>query len=195
MAERKKTDQVLPLAALALAWLIPGAGHVYLGRPVRGGIIFLTIAATFWAGMAMGGVMTVDKQTERWWFVADMFAGVHGLVGWRLSERVYHRLSVELEAKRRFQEQKKDLAGQYSRAPRQALRDLRRQYFQEMLARDGLALAAPTDNVARAYAGVASLLNLLCIFDAVILALMRSAAQPPPHAKNKRQGASKAEAT
>jgi hypothetical protein len=35
-----------------------------------------------------------------------------------------------------------------------------------------IALVAPTDTVARAYSGVAGLLNLLCIFDALMLAMM-----------------------
>mgnify|MGYP000853354412 CR=1 FL=1 len=34
------------------------------------------------------------------------------------------------------------------------------------------------DNVARAYAGIAGLLNLLCIFDATILALMGRFGEP-----------------
>ena len=35
-----------------------------------------------------------------------------------------------------------------------------------------MARAAPMDSVARAYSGTAGLLNLMCIFDAAILALM-----------------------
>ena len=33
-------------------------------------------------------------------------------------------------------------------------------------------LVYPTDVVARAYAGIAGMLNLLCIFDAVVLAML-----------------------
>ena len=74
---------------------MPGAGHLYLGRPVRAAIIFLTIGATFWAGVAMGGVMTVDSRNERWWFIAEMFTGFHGLAAWRLEEKVTARLAAE----------------------------------------------------------------------------------------------------
>ena len=65
MAKEKKKSRPIPLVALIVAWLIPGAGHVYLGRTVRGIIIFLTISATFWTGVALGGVMTVDYRGER----------------------------------------------------------------------------------------------------------------------------------
>ena len=84
----------LPLVALALSWLIPGAGHAYIGRLGRGIIIFLTIAATFWGGVAMGGVTTVDYQNERWWFVAEMLTGVHGIVGWQRQRALMRDLSL-----------------------------------------------------------------------------------------------------
>jgi hypothetical protein len=42
----------------------------------------------------------------------------------------------------------------------------------------GLALATPMDNAARAYTGIAGLLNLLCIFDVVALSLMGAASEP-----------------
>ena len=64
------------LLAFALAWLVPGAGHAFVGRPWRGLIIFLAIGATFWGGVAMGGVMTVDQKEQKWWFAAEMLTGV-----------------------------------------------------------------------------------------------------------------------
>ena len=46
------------LLATFLAWLVPGAGHVMLGRTLRGVIIFIIIGAMFWTGVGLGGVMT-----------------------------------------------------------------------------------------------------------------------------------------
>jgi hypothetical protein len=40
------------------------------------------------------------------------------------------------------------------------------------LQKEGLVMLYPTENVARAYAGVAGMLNLLCIIDAIILSFM-----------------------
>ena len=140
------------MLALLLAWLVPGAGHMYLGRYVRGLILLLTISGLFWSGVAMGGVLTVDYEAERWWFIADMFAGVHGLVSYYRQKNVYEALRRDPEVVQ-------------SAGPTEAVIDKR-------LNDKGLALVHPVDNIARAYAGIAGLLNLLCMFDAAVLALM-----------------------
>jgi len=145
--KHKRKFKPIPVLALFLAWLVPGAGHVYLGRTTRGIIIFLVISATFWAGVAIGGAMTMDYQNERWWFVAEMGTGIHGLVAWHRQNQLVERIKND-------------------KAP--ATKD----EMDAFLASEGLYLAYPEDTVARAYAGVAGMLNLLCIFDAVILAVM-----------------------
>ncbi|MFA6132901.1 MAG: DUF6677 family protein [Phycisphaerae bacterium] len=167
MTKKNAHFRLVALLAMALAWLIPGAGHLCVGRPVRAAIIFLTIGATFWAGMAMGGVMTVDSRNERWWYIAEMFTGVHGLAAWRLSEKVTSRLAAEANiplsnpggldfGQQVIMDQKYDQAG--------------------------LALVSPTDTIARAYAGVAGLMNLMCIFDALMLGMMGLRGEPRPAA-------------
>ena len=94
-----RQDRPGPIALLVflLAWLIPGAGHAYVGRPVRAGIIFTVIAATFWSGVAIGGVMTVDYENERWWFAAELLTGLHGIVGWHRQRMVYRELAADSE--------------------------------------------------------------------------------------------------
>jgi len=168
MARRKKPYRPNPPLTLLLAWLIPGAGHVCIGRPLRGVIIFLVICATFWAGVGIGGVMTVDPRAagaERWWFVSEMLAGVHGIVGWQRQERVYRKVTSDLP----------DSIGPFNRAEAES----RRVYaVNKALADKGLALVYPTDVVARAYAGIAGLLNLLCMFDATALAMMGTFGEP-----------------
>jgi len=160
----KTTHRPNALLALALAWLIPGAGHAYIGRLRRGIIIFITITVTFWAGMAMGGVLTVDPRTERWWFFAEMGAGAHGLIGWRLSHAVYDRLEDDPAI---------------GSPPRTAAGLVHyQQVIEKRQADDGIALVAPMDSVARAYAGVAGLLNLLATFDVTTLALMGVRGEP-----------------
>jgi hypothetical protein len=161
MSANKRKSRPIAFVAMFLAWLVPGAGHAYIGRPLRGLILFVTIGATFWTGVAMGGVMTVDSRTERWWFAAQMLAGMHGLVGWHRQQQVY----TELMSEHGLTVPATTLEG-----------DLR---IDQTLARERLALVSPLDTVARAYAGVAGLLNLLCMFDAVMLALMGVANKPP----------------
>jgi TM2 domain-containing membrane protein YozV len=161
--KRRKSQAELALdagVAGVLAWIVPGAGHLYLRRPVRGIIIFVTIAALFWGGVAMGGVLTVDQYNERWWFAAQMLAGIHGLTSWQRQTALYDRMMNGPDGLR---EPLPDPGGEISLAQLE---------MDEALARDKVALVAPTDTVARAYAGVAGMLNLMCIFDAIALALI-----------------------
>jgi uncharacterized protein DUF6677 len=78
---------LIPLVGLA-AWVLPGAGHVLAGYPKRGRIIFLTIALTFWGGVAIGGVRhTVDAQRQRLWFMAQICTGSHGIAAYYWGNR------------------------------------------------------------------------------------------------------------
>jgi hypothetical protein len=136
-----------------LAWLVPGLGHIYAGQRKRGWILLITIAATFWSGVAVGGVQSTvlpkmppdpitkraprDRQT---WFVAQMFCGVHtlatlGLGEWRTARVGVHRADFTAE------------------------------------------------DLAIIYTGVAGLLNLLVILDAVAACdpnYVRLGSRPPP---------------
>jgi hypothetical protein len=162
MASRKRNPN--PALALVLAWLIPGAGHVYARRPLHGIILFIVITATFWTGMGFGGALTVDPRADRWWFMAESITGVHGIVGYVRQKRIYADIAQkhpELADPRDRDRIKIDNARELNQ-------------LDTILAEKGIALVYPTDVVARAYAGVAGLLNLLCIFDATMLALMGS---------------------
>ncbi len=163
MAKKLKPEIAVFLAA-GLAWLVPGAGHAFLGRGKRGIIIFVTIAATFWAGVAMGGAMTCDARYERWWFITQMFSGVHGLVGWHRQKAVYQRVDPQL-----------DPVGHPSAGRRP---NPRRMDTDRILIKDNLAVVYPVASAARAYSGVAGLLNLLCVFDAACLALLGVSGEP-----------------
>jgi TM2 domain-containing membrane protein YozV len=48
-----------PLLTALVAWLVPGAGHLLLGRRGRGAIIFATVLVTFLIGILMHGSMFV----------------------------------------------------------------------------------------------------------------------------------------
>jgi hypothetical protein len=175
MAEKSITRKPLAPIAMALAWIVPGAGHVYIGRPVRGLIIFFVIGATFWGGMAIGGVMTIDSETEPWWFAADMLTGAHGMGAWQYQRRIYEGLQIDAVR----EADSRNIPIGMSRGEWQRI------LIDQKLAEENLALVAPTETVARAYCGVAGMLNLLCIFDAAMLAAMgvvgeqRSKAQAP----------------
>ncbi|MGC9455039.1 MAG: DUF6677 family protein [Phycisphaerae bacterium] len=145
------------LIAAFLAWIVPGAGHFYIGRRIRAVVIFVTIGATFWTGVAIGGVMTVDRRYEPWWFAAEMVTGVHGLVGWQRSRAEYNKL---------MREGRIEVEVPLGTSPKLAERMTVDAKLQDK------ALVAPADTIARAYSGVAGMLNLMCIFDAAVLSAM-----------------------
>ncbi|MBT3278549.1 MAG: hypothetical protein HN909_04080 [Phycisphaerales bacterium] len=158
-----------------LGWLIPGAGHMLLGQVKRGLIIFVAISALFYTGVAVGGTMTVDRQSEPYWFLAQMGSGAHGLVGWYRQDQVYRELLAEpgfVEAAGRL----------VDRMPNKQMA------IDARLAKRGIALTYPEDNIAHAYTGVAGMLNVLCAFDAAMLALMIGAKKRAARLETQSEG-------
>ncbi|HZS55409.1 MAG TPA: DUF6677 family protein [Bryobacteraceae bacterium] len=44
-----------PITTCIIAWLVPGAGHFFVGRKGRAAIVFATVAACFGVGLLMNG--------------------------------------------------------------------------------------------------------------------------------------------
>src|SRR5689334_19509778 len=88
MNSRPNLSLEMPLAGL-LTWLLPGAGHIYIGERVRGIIFMTAIGVTFWGGVAIGGVKNTINPTDRTlWFVGQICAGGHTLATLGLSKMV-----------------------------------------------------------------------------------------------------------
>lgn len=110
-----------------LAWLIPGAGHWYLGMKARGAIIFVVIALLFWSGVAVGGIRsTVDPGRNTHWFMGQICAGGHTLAALTITRTI------------------------------------------EWSGKKGVSWGKSRDIVGVVYSGVAGLLNLLAVFDAIV---------------------------
>ncbi|GMV95982.1 MAG: hypothetical protein AMXMBFR83_03510 [Phycisphaerae bacterium] len=80
---KSKAESLSPGARASLVglltWLLPGAGHLFLGERIRGVILLATITVTFWTGVAVGGVKNTVNP-ERWgWFMGQICAGGHTL--------------------------------------------------------------------------------------------------------------------
>jgi len=68
-----------------LTWLLPGLGHLYLGQRQRGLVFLITIALTFWGGVAIGGVRgTIHPAQRPAWFIAQLCAGGHTLTAYAI---------------------------------------------------------------------------------------------------------------
>lgn len=183
----KKQSRPIWLVAGLLAWLIPGAGHFYIGRRVRGIILFIVINTTFWTGVGIGGVMTVDSRYERWWTAAQLLTGADGVYCWYHQDKVYKDLRLDEDVDRAIETRKElfrrsgraSLANQNSISPSPTGRpDELQMIVDQKLQEMGIALVDPAGEIARGFSGVAGMLNLLCIFDALILAMMGKGSEP-----------------
>lgn len=66
--------------AALLAWLIPGAGHFYLGLRKRAVLLFVCIEVTFFIGLYIGTLRIVDPAQSLLWFLAQVFTGLNTIV-------------------------------------------------------------------------------------------------------------------
>ncbi len=73
MAQSWKDNHALLLIVVgALAWLVPGAGHLALHEQRRGIIIFAMIVLTFVVGLYVGSIGVVNPVTAKPWYVAQV---------------------------------------------------------------------------------------------------------------------------
>jgi hypothetical protein len=85
---RAAQKTVLPPAAILIAgWLIPGAGHLLLGKWVRGALLFVSIVSMFGIGLALKGKVYGPNTAE----LLDMlnFAGDLGAGLLYLAARIF----------------------------------------------------------------------------------------------------------
>ncbi|PHS16468.1 MAG: hypothetical protein COA78_03835 [Blastopirellula sp.] len=76
-------DLKVPEMALLLAWLIPGAGHLYQGRTGKGLLFMICILSIYFWGLSMGGGHVVYAQwnstEKRLPYICQVAVGVPAL--------------------------------------------------------------------------------------------------------------------
>jgi hypothetical protein len=78
-----------PVVSLLAGWLVPGAGHLLLGKWVRAGLLMVSIVAMFAIGVALQGKVytpNTGEPLDMLGFAGDLGAGLlYGLarlLGW-----------------------------------------------------------------------------------------------------------------
>lgn len=76
-----KESSVKEYVVLALAWLVPGLGHIIMGDRKRGWLFLIAIHLLFFIGLLLGGIRALDRPRQQLWDYAQMAAGWPSLVG------------------------------------------------------------------------------------------------------------------
>jgi hypothetical protein len=73
MAQRSREGHVFFLLLVGLlAWLVPGAGHLALGKTRHAIVIFVTIGLTLCIGLYIGSIGVINPVGAKPWYVAQV---------------------------------------------------------------------------------------------------------------------------
>ncbi len=78
-AQTASRSSAITTAALVLGWLIPGAGHVLLGKYIRGLLLFVSVTAMFIIGVHLQGKIYTPNTGDLLdilGFVGDIGSGI-----------------------------------------------------------------------------------------------------------------------
>lgn len=81
-----------PVVAGVLAWLVPGAGHLYQRRFAKGALFMVCILSTFFFGLSLGGghvvYASLVKEDMRWHYFCQVAVGAPALPALLQTHRV-----------------------------------------------------------------------------------------------------------
>ena len=82
-----------PALAWLLGWLVPGAGHWYIGQRARGAVLAGALIGCFVAGALIGGRSTVSRDHPEY-LVLQWGAGLPAAAAWALGSPLASDLPV-----------------------------------------------------------------------------------------------------
>lgn len=171
-----------PWLAALLAWLIPGAGHLYQGRTGKGLLFFICILGTFLFGLWLGEGKVVYASTPgaepwRWQYFCQLGVGLPAMPA--LIERS------------RFEAGKPPLLGGWMRPPKNTPTEWTDDSDNESFQPNEMAMwnvaMHPKYELGTVYTVIAGLLNILVICDAyagpLVIQAQDKSKKPDPEAK------------
>ena len=150
-----------PLAAF-LAWILPGAGHLYQRRYAKGSLFLVCILITWMLGFALGGGHVVyaswQPGDKRWHYILQAGVGAAALPALVQGDRMRRKTDP---ASGRTLESYRPLWGGFMAPPRRPVVEDRADEVSAWYARHGAGYEMGTW-----YTMFAGLLNILVIYDA-----------------------------
>ena len=138
-----------PLVSCFLAWLLPGAGHFYLGKRRRAGVFFAVVLATFLLGLLNEGRSYIADGQQPLTYLGTLANLATGPLDMLSRRATFQRLAYALPADENSPE---------SRALLESMRKKAR---------------VVTDEYGTTYLITAGLMNMLLILDAFDIAIGR----------------------
>jgi hypothetical protein len=90
--EEIEIDLRNPVVAAVLAWLWPGAGHLYQRRYAKGILFMVCVLVTFFFGLTLGGghvvYASLNKADRRWQYLCQLGVGAPALPALLQAHRV-----------------------------------------------------------------------------------------------------------
>lgn len=77
-----------------LGWIVPGLGHVYVGRPGKALLYLIVVVGTYALGLRFSEFLCVNRDREPYWFIGQALAGgptaavLHLTRGFEITHRV-----------------------------------------------------------------------------------------------------------
>ena len=150
-----------PLAAL-LAWIVPGAGHIYQQRYAKGSLFMVCILTTWMLGFALGGGHVVyaswQPGDKRWHYFLQAGVGAAALPALIQGDRMRRKTDP---ATGRTLDSYRPLWGGFMAPPHRPVIEDRADEVSAWYARRGAGYEMGTW-----YTMIAGLLNILVIYDA-----------------------------
>jgi hypothetical protein len=69
-----------PVLAMMLAWLVPGLGHVFQGRRVRGAMVFLALVGLFLLGTYLAEGSNLSRERHFYYWSGQFLIGLPGIL-------------------------------------------------------------------------------------------------------------------
>ncbi len=137
------------ILACVLAWIVPGSGHVYLGKKAKGFLFLAIVVLTFSTGLLLEGRVYLANPKQPLSYLAtfaNVSLGPLDLIGRQISyERIIYWFPKEQE----------------------------RELYQEVLDRTRARILAVTNEYGTTFLLTAGLMNILLILDAFDLGIGR----------------------
>lgn len=151
MPPREPDPTAKTIQAALLTWLVPGAGHYWLGHRGLAAVFFAAITFPYLAGLAIGGIVNlVNPRTNPWLFLAELGVGGYTAPSYLVTRSVESGLQQKLGLAR--------IPEPSTASP---------EYSAWTQARLPYVSYYPASDVAQIYLATAGLLNILAILDAI----------------------------